>query len=1778
MPLRAWEHSVVAAEGELVGRDERWENTNRVEGTVSGPTVQAGSIQGGVHVHLHLDEFDRNSSSAEGNPAPSCGNPRLGDLPPEVRSLLRAQVQAATELPYRLPGARRPSLATVYVRQELGAGAETTQPEQPSPAPMLDDRGRIVDVSRAWNARVVVRPPARAVREVLDSDRHLVITGGPGQGKSTLSLRLAADIAEQWTVSGDVAAPLPDAVVPLRLTARELAARLDLPFAEALAASARVEYGALLSVPLTGSALNDRVLGCPWLLLVDGLDEVAGSGERDRLVSVLAAWASSSPDSAYRVVVTTRPIEGAALAPLQRIGAARYELQPFDDEALRRFAENWFAEVGPERAQHFLRDVRDAHLDELVSVPLLATITYEQSDGQPLPDNQYELYDAYLAFLGAARTCALRPFGRRRAALLEHLGLVRLERDTSLVEAARDWALRNVPAPELADGWEAQLRVFLASTGPLVVRGGDLAFLHHSFAEHLAATATARTLPEQFDPDDDGFANLLHSALPKDAGRHARAVLLHYARLRPDQADPLMSRLHAGSSDQHLLAARLLARHIPAGADTTDAFMATARGWAMTTQYAAGEILRQTCRAVHHPGLVEWLLDLMRTNDAPWPSRVEAASALAIRVRSTHSSEATALLRTVADDDGVPIDHRLAAAEALAHSGTAERDTAERGLRSVLRDPLASGKNCRTAAIVLSAFGARARADAVKTLSRLLADPDTPTDDIVAAATGLVEIGTEFHEPCAEVFRAVLRDPVDRDSMAGRRDAALGLASLGPQCLADAATEITALITDRRRHRFDRATAANILSELGPQHRIAAGKLLTEILGERGIMPFERQTCAYQLAQLGAEFKLRSVAELRSVITDPEANTNNILFAARYLAEISPELQSEAADTMWKLLDDPAANGDDRAQTLGELARLTSDPHRQQALDRLRAIASDCAADPWARFRAAQLLADIGPEFHAEACSHLRALAASGLDSEIVSRAWRELLMLDASVHDQACEALLDLASSEGPAGALSLHVASAVASTDRKHVEQVARALNAVQTSEERSLRARISATRELVALGRTFHRGAAGALCELLRSPTNVDVNLTAAVQSFTATGTGIRAEVGEALRDLILNPHSSSEEKWDATEALAMLGDRTRHETATVLQCIARDESADFRVRTDAALALARMNPGFLAEARETVFQMRSESWRPGWRAAVLDLAELGAEVVPQLQAVAGDRDVDITARSAAAALLAALAPDSADKVRAELQRWVDDDHLAFDTRSDIWQVLVELDHALREPAARYHQQVIEDEQENIAHRAAAAYLLAQLNRGGKRLAIDFLRRNAEDPRMPSNARRASAAWLDNLLSWRYELNPLLIAVVQDPWTEPYDRLRLAERLPRKVRTEIERALLADRSAAIEDRLPQRDVWGDLPLAAEAETEVRDVLAAVESLPSERVSAAAALARLSRRHLPEGIRLLNRFAQQEHAAYQARKELAAFGPSVRREVQDWAENQLRNETLPLRDRLRAARLAMDITTDLPDSVVHLMRQVAQDERSSDRDRVDAVFALGHIDGLDRLRALRDDLRQTPVVRWRAAEKLLDRTVEDRASGLQLLHGIAADVAVRPALRRFVAGTLATLGVPGRERAVTVLRGLMHDTTVATAVRAEAAQALADLLPSGHREVLSALHGMRAEAPLCRRKILLATATIDPVTAEAALSAMARDEGLGGVVRVRCAEALVALRRDWRERAAGVARAVARDETAPSHVRRHAARDLARWSELCRDEARAMIRDLNPLADEQS
>ncbi|WP_460396382.1 NACHT domain-containing protein [Actinophytocola sediminis] len=1697
---------------------------------------------------------------------------------PAIRSLMHAQVQAALELPYRLPGARRPSLATVYVRQDLGSGVEEPQSEQPRPTPILDDRGRIVDLPDAPKVRVAVRPPARTVRDALDSDRHLVVAGGPGQGKSTLSLRLAADIANRWHGPADADVPLTEPVVPLRLTARELATRLELPFAQALAESARVEYGALLRVPLDASTLSDRVDGCPWLVLVDGLDEVANAAERDRLVSVLSAWASESPDSPYRVVVTTRPIEGAALAPLQRIGAARYELQPFDEDALRHFAESWFGDVGVSTADRFLREVREAHLDELVKVPLLATIAaivFEQYGDRPLPDNQYELYEAYLSYLAPARADVSELFGHHRTPLLEHLGRVRLESDASLVAAAHDWVLVNIPSRELVMGWQDVLTTFLASTGPLVIRSDDLSFLHHSFAEHLAATAIARGLPERFSPDDDGFATYLHTGQVKESGRHARAVLLHYTRLRPNEADRVMRWMHVGTPDQHLLAARLLARHIPASTGAVDEFLETVRGWAMTSQDTGKEILRQACRAAHHPGLDRWLFDLMRNTDTPWYSRIETATALVTRLRSTHTVAAATLLRTVVDDIEVPVGHRLKAAEALADSRADECGSAERGLRAVLDDPLASGAHCRTAAVVLSALGPRARANAVEALSRLVSDPATPTVDLVEAATGLVEIDIEFHEGCAEVFLGVLNDQVD--SIRGRRDAALGLSSLGPQHQAEAVTALVALITNHRFAHTQRAVMARALGELGPQHRLAAGEQIIDMLATPGVSPLERAHCATHLAELGTEFKEHAIYQLRSVLRDPDANEYDVLSAARYLAGIGPEYRTESMVTMWKTQSNPLAGAVTRFEALADIVRVGDLENRQQAVDLLRAVLADCAADPMKRCKAAEHLVDAGPEFHTEAAVHLQALATSHYDPEVAAHAWTELLKLGSAYREQAFANLLEFLRSTDFGRGLPYSAIVAFASSNAEQTELAASALVLALTDKTRTLRTRITASNCLLILGRNFHQCAVAGMRDLLRATESADMDFPFAVQAFTNAGTGPRAELAELLRDVILDPPSPSTRKWQAVKGLGLLGFTLDPNLVPMLCAIVADPSVKLKTRHEAAVVLARTSPEHLPAATEAILRVDDKLAFQDWVSAVVELIHLGANVEPRLRAILEDHDTILETRRAAATMLIALDSDSTETAHAELLTQAEDQTLGSYQRSESWQGL---DRSHRTDLPRrsltYHQEVFEDEHESVTNRIIAAGHLARLDTARTDQTLAFLYRITEDQGTPTDDRRYSAEWIDHLKSRMFNAaDPQLPALLRDPRTRPSDRQRLITRLPRQHRTEAERDLLMNRSIPINDRMPKRDIWDDLPLQTEAEEEARAALTAIESPPAERVAAAATLATLSWRLIPESVRLLKQFAHDGFAAHRARRELSGLGQEARRYVLTWAEDQVRGETAPRRARYRAARLAMDLTTDPPPVVSSYLRQRIQDEHTSDQDKVEALFALRRVAGLNALRAVRDDERRSPVTRWQAAAKLLNRSTEDRTTAIRLFHEIAADTTLRPALRWRVAESLSQLGRAGRDRAAIVLRSMTLDTTLPTTSRAQAARVLSDTMPSARRDMLKMLRGMAAETPLHRRQVLLAAGAVDTSAATTELIATADKDGISALARLRCAEALIHLRSDHRETAAKVARSVAHDTSVATHIRRHAACDLARWSDLCRAEAQELIRTLTTASE---
>ncbi|GAA2674761.1 MULTISPECIES: NACHT domain-containing protein [Actinosynnema] len=1696
--------------------------TNTIRDSSLGQAVLAGTVSGGIHFH------------GPPPPPPEQHVRAWGDqvtLPAAVVSLLHAQIEAAEHTPHKLPGARNPALSTVYVRQDLGNSIEERSSEQPKP--VLDERGNWVEPVPPKAIRLSVRPPAKTVREALDGDAHLLVVGAAGQGKSTLSLRLASDIAACW-LTASTARPLAEPVLPLRVTARELAKRRG-PFPEVLAESLQAEYDSLLHSPPSPELLRGRFAGCRWLLLVDGLDEVADLDDQERLVRALARCAVDSP---YRVVLTSRPLDGAALAPLHRAGARRYELQPFDEEALKRFAAQWFDE-GPEVAERFIREIDKAHLGELVSVPLLATlaaIVFEQRGWRPLPDSQYELYEAYLGFLLSLRTPSAT-FAPHRTPLLEHLGRVRVETDTSLAVAAREWTAEHAPAVQLDD---------LTSAGLLTVRNDDLRFLHHSFAEHLAATSRAKELPETFTPGEP-FATLLHTARGEDRGRFARSVLLHHSHLHPGEADPLLRWLHNGDREAHLLAARLLAMHLPTGSDATTEFFTTARGWAMTSQYPSLALVSRASRATGYPGLRDWLLDLMRDPLAPWASRTEAAKALGVRLRGEHREEAIAFLTALVDDGTAVAEIKLKAAEALSEAGTAHRAPAERGLRAVLADRYASPNDHRTAAVLLAAMGPDGNRDATDFLLGELDDAETPPNDLVTAATGLLEIDFAHQVKAAEVYRRVLNDP--NSSTLGWDDAALGMSQLGPDHTAEAVRSLQAVVQDRARNCFIRVIAAQALAGLGLQHEAVAGELTIALLEEPGRTIGDRYTCASALSGFGSRFRDRAVEELRAVITHHSTSTPLVRMAASALGDISPEYFEEAAKVLWALLVELPTHGQGRASALSDMAALGT-PHRDRALGELHELMTDRLSPALDRCEAATWLITSDPRFHAEARACLVEIAGSAQDPAVALKAWEGLLSLDESFQGPALAFLLDLLTA--PPEDLWLYSITKFtkSSGDRQVVGNALASVAA--TSAGRYVR--FSALSCLLALGKPFHRRAADLTCDLARSTMvpGFDFLYLAGLVSFLSAP--LRKEVADAMHEVL---HASPRQVVVIAYAVFKLGFDSDPVIVEALRSAFEHPVADRGAQREAGVLLARIAPTHLASVTRKALPPE-EVTTHAWGSSVTELASMGADVVPGLVSLIDDETCDYRVRMTAGQVLCTLIPGDGRGLTA-LRHLAVEEHLPPARRSEAHMLLAAVSESDLGAAVAFHREVAGDETARAHDRAWAAVELTRLARSTAQSAVSLLRD------LRDSDRAEYTRWLI-LLGQHTTLEVDLIAETARNF--PHISSSLLPHLPRSLRTEVERDLLEDRTLPPKSSTPTKDRWGNLPLQGEAEAIMRDRLSAPESGPAERVAAVEALLSLSTRLADEAVDTLRELTRRPSHRRQALRTLAESGTEGWQDVVPEAVRIASDRRLPPRDRVAAMSLVVDIA---PPELADGVRDLSGDLRLSVRDRVTVLHALRHVIGLSPLRRVRDDEQTSAAMRCQAGDLLGHFAPQDRVAKTHLLKTIAHDRAAPPALRVRSAVDLLGCGAAGREQALPLLLGLAQDEALPASARTRAARALVEEAPASRSRALKTLRSLLpTTTPFQRRGVWLAIGVAEPTEAALGLLEMARNPAHTPVTRVRCAEAITILRRDWKDKAALTARQIAFDVRVPWHVRRTAARHLARWSEVCREEARELLRAL--------
>lgn len=225
---------------------------------------------------------------------------------------------------------------------------------------------------------------------MLAAGNNIVVLGGPGSGKSTLSKYIASTTAQRE-----------GGPVPLLLTVRDWIAEGK---REHLLDMAARQAAVSLSVRTDRAALEALCERGNVLLIVDGVDEAADPAVRRALRDQLHGFVAAYPR--VPVLVTSR-IAGYHEVPLDDEDFIELTLEPFDDEALEQFVRRWYDLVEDDPAARLRKRVDLLHAlevepraKELARNPLLATLIgrVHFSHAQ-LPGDRAKLYGLIIELL-----------------------------------------------------------------------------------------------------------------------------------------------------------------------------------------------------------------------------------------------------------------------------------------------------------------------------------------------------------------------------------------------------------------------------------------------------------------------------------------------------------------------------------------------------------------------------------------------------------------------------------------------------------------------------------------------------------------------------------------------------------------------------------------------------------------------------------------------------------------------------------------------------------------------------------------------------------------------------------------------------------------------------------------------------------------------------------------------------------------------------------------------------------------------------------------------------------------------------------------------------------------------------------------------------------------------------------------------------------------------------------------------------------------------------------
>ncbi|MEJ7862391.1 MAG: NACHT domain-containing protein [Pyrinomonadaceae bacterium] len=352
---------------------------------------------------------------------------------------------------------------------------------------------------------------ADVVKYACHEKKPVLLQGAGGTGKSTVLHRAAHDAWENPASVG-----LPNHYLPIVIRLPILAAVNEITVPKLLLRSLRDGNDLILNGDLPKKFFDSwsRHLNASWLVMLDGLDEVAAERRAETLhrlnilISVLTA-------GGHLVIVTSRPASDEEFRRLSEKCVVG-DLLPFDETQRRDFATRWF----DDRADDFLTKVQRFSESEtlfrepLVLTPLLLTIAAAVYEAQgDLPDaGKNELYRNFINILfekaeqrGLREELSDEVFDVARPAL-EELALAMIDRPDENTVAELEKVCAEFLRRELGYGAARSQRpardlceILTRRSGVLFRHAEICQWVHSTMREYLAAVALDRRIKDGSD-------------------------------------------------------------------------------------------------------------------------------------------------------------------------------------------------------------------------------------------------------------------------------------------------------------------------------------------------------------------------------------------------------------------------------------------------------------------------------------------------------------------------------------------------------------------------------------------------------------------------------------------------------------------------------------------------------------------------------------------------------------------------------------------------------------------------------------------------------------------------------------------------------------------------------------------------------------------------------------------------------------------------------------------------------------------------------------------------------------------------------------------------------------------------------------------------------------------------------------------------------------------------------------------------------------------------------